>query len=521
MATLILNANGTSPITVSCQRIGKAAYRYVGSKSYSFQGAERSSIRGQARIIPVLVSYVDTATEASIQAAIYNGAQIACSGDILGNIQTQCSVTCDKSDMIPGLPGFFEMALTVTEVQASVVLLKYAPGNTVTGEAFTRSTTGYQHDGSVLSSIAINTKRDSHYIGGVRSLILEDARTNSLIQASDLTQATWTKTRSSALKNATGPDGAVNSASTLTEDATATSSHFTSHAAITITTLTVQSVSGYFKAGARTRVQLDLNSAGGDLILEINLGAGTVTASGTGGASVTNSGIVLLGNGWYRVWISGTFAAATTATLFLFLENAAGATSYSGDGASGVLMYGLQHEVDKPFPSSFIATTTVAVTRGADAYSLPFTYPPQEMTVYAKLVEGGTLQASKYVYQISNAADALPQSNLAGGAGFYGLTHNNNVSPVTSILAQAPSLGNTVELMAHLFADGSVDLSQSINGATATAGSQSAALAFASAWAGQLLWLNSATATTGIGFTALQSFKIVSGCRSLVEMRAI
>lgn len=115
MAVLILNVGG-SQISLACQRAGKGAPVLIGAKSRAFAGNERSSIRGQKRVIPILTSPIDTATEAAIQTLIANGAQFPCSGDILTNVSTICSVDCTASDMIQGLPGFFQMALTVNEV---------------------------------------------------------------------------------------------------------------------------------------------------------------------------------------------------------------------------------------------------------------------------------------------------------------------------------------------------------------------------------------------------------------------
>lgn len=55
--------------------------------------------------------------------------------------------------------------------------------------------------------------------GVSQGLLVEEARTNLCLQSNDLTQAVWVKTSATAAKTATGPDGAANSASTLTASA--------------------------------------------------------------------------------------------------------------------------------------------------------------------------------------------------------------------------------------------------------------------------------------------------------------
>jgi hypothetical protein len=125
MAVLILLANTASPITVSCRRAGKSAPRRVGGVFPSFNGANRSSVRGEAKVIPIAASYLTAAEESAIQVAIANGVQIACSGDIVGNVQTLCSFDSVTSDIVPGTsPELWTMTFTINEVNASTVLLK-------------------------------------------------------------------------------------------------------------------------------------------------------------------------------------------------------------------------------------------------------------------------------------------------------------------------------------------------------------------------------------------------------------
>lgn len=338
MSVLVLNANTASPITVTCQRAGKGVPRRVGSKTYSFAGAERSSVRGQAKVIPITTSYVDTATEALIQNAGYNGAALPCSGDILGNIQTVCSFENVVSNMMPGLPGFFEMSFTLNEVQPSNVLLRYAPGDTITGESFSRATTATYYDvNGVVQTAAINAKRDAHYLNGVRSTLLEGPETEILIRTSEFDNAAWTKGGVTITANAVaGPDGTV-TADFMKEDAS-TGDHRAFQA---ITPANAQGYGGdvFVKQAVGTRlVMLTAVVANGEL------NPGVIFDLAQGIVVYGIGGIRALGSGWFRIW-SGLVGTGGATNFQVRLVQSIGTgtgpvTTYAGDNTSGIYVWG-------------------------------------------------------------------------------------------------------------------------------------------------------------------------------------
>lgn len=478
MSVLVLNANTASPITVVCQRAGKGVPRRVGSKTYSFAGAERSSVRGQAKVIPITTSYVDTATEALIQNAGYNGAALPCSGDILGNIQTVCSFENVVSNMMPGLPGFFEMSFTLNEVQPSGVLLKYAPGDAITGESFARSTVGYQINAAgVLVQKAINVKRDGHFIGGVQSLLLEDAATNSLIQSRDFSNVAWTKVTTTVATGIADPAGGTGACTLTATGANAT------------TTQSLATGSSIVRANS--------------VWLRRRTGTGTINL-------ITPDG--------------GTFIPCTlTATWARF--KAVGVASINRQFQIQIVTNGDAIDADfsqidnTPFATSEIATTTVAVTRGADSDSLPFTTPPGEYSIYLKFVELGVAfgGGAPRLWSIGNAAPSLEV--FGNGNGTFSLKHSNGSSTETATNANAVTLSAIVETLSRLYGDAGVEEIQSVGGAASTTSGQGAQFSFATAWSQLLFWVGSSGGGAP-GYLALQSLKIVAGMRSLAEMQA-
>ena len=174
--------------------------------------------------------------------------------------------------------------------------------------------------------------------------------------------------------------------------------------------------------------------------------------------------------------------------------------------------------------SSYIPSLGAAATRNADVLPFPFPARPQAMTVYVRFVELGSSDpgASGVVVFIGNAAGNAPGMDilfLSGGAG-YSVRHFNLVS-VSATLAVAPTTGDSVELLAHLNADGSVDLEQSINSAVSTKSATSGANALASRWSGQFLWFNSEGISIAVGFAGYRNVVIHRGVQSLATMRRL
>lgn len=411
------------------------------------------------------------------------------------------------------------------EVQPERVLLRYVPGDTMSGESFTRSTAALQKDASdIYQTAAINAKRDSHYVGGVRSILLEDTRANSCIQSYDLTTAAWTGAATVAI-NAVGLQGTPNAATTLTDNSAGAVQIRTPAAVVSVTSDNAKHTAAVWikKDSDTTRFPaVYAYLSGGSAVdrrLHLNTQTGAVTslvATGTSTFRVIDDGlwwiveIVLTNNTSGNVNFSAEVSPAN-GTVF-------GTTAVAAQGSC--IVGNVQLEKNAAFVSSPILTTTVAVTRGADLYSVLFATPPQEMTAYAKFVELGSITVSGTIFDISNAASASPRLLLIPAGGFYA-THHNNVTTVNAPLAVAPANGDVVELLARLFDDGSVDTSQSIAGAATTASALSAALTVASAWSGELCWLNSAGTAGAVGFIAIQQFKIIAASKGMAEMRTL
>jgi hypothetical protein len=185
-------------------------------------------------------------------------------------------------------------------------------------------------------------------------LLIEEGRTNLYQQSEVFNNSFWSKTRSSIREDeTTAPDGTL-TADKLVEDTTASNTH-TIQSTVT-PPATAHTLSVFAKKGERTWIVLRL----GGTNTFFNLDDGTIAAGSVNSPTITN-----FGNGWYRCAVTsslgtqGQFWLATNSTT----------TSYTGDGTSGLFIWGAQLEAGS-FPTSYIPTTTGTLARGADVCSI-------------------------------------------------------------------------------------------------------------------------------------------------------
>jgi hypothetical protein len=128
---------------------------------------------------------------------------------------------------------------------------------------------------------------------------------------------------------------------------------------------------------------------------------------GTVGSGATNATITNFGNGWYRCSFTFTALAAASTSYIQLATADNGASSYTGDGTSGIFVWGAQTEVG-PFVSSYIPTVASQVTRTSDqptiaAPNFASWYNSSEGTLVAEFDVVGINTSSEVVAAISDA----------------------------------------------------------------------------------------------------------------------
>jgi hypothetical protein len=329
----------------------------------------------------------------------------------------------------------------------------------------------------VLETAASGVARFDHNPVTTESLglLIEEQRTNLLTYSEDFTDGTWVKSNTTITSNTiTAPD------STLTGDKIVETSGAGVRQLYKTPSLSAvsHSFSAYFKASERYWFKLNLTGSGA----YFDLSTGVI---GTIDAGVT-AAMTAVGNGWYRCSIVRTVSAGTNYTeIQLALTNGGG--SYTGDGYSGIFIWGAQLEAGA-FPTSYIPTVASQVTRSADSASMTGTnfsewYRQDEGTVYVdyaanqtggapwELTQDGanrmvTVSGANAVFLVSiassfvvanlNFASQLPAKWASAfksgnyGASYNGLTAltNNYGSTLTnvSVLQIGASTGGNVPL---------------------------------------------------------------------------
>lgn len=192
--------------------------------------------------------------------------------------------------------------------------------------------------------------------------VVNGTATNLATWSEQFDNAAWTKTRTTITANAAnGPTGTL-TADKLVED-TSTNTHFVK-CSIPFASVPASSVitwSVYIKAAERTAVRLQgvADSGASICLLQFDLLTGAIST--ISGAAI-RSRATQLDDGWWRCEIT---YQVTTSTLpfdaFIYLCDVTSGTpgTYTGNGTSGVLVWGGQFEI-APFASPYVLTTSTS-----------------------------------------------------------------------------------------------------------------------------------------------------------------
>jgi hypothetical protein len=194
-----------------------------------------------------------------------------------------------------------------------------------------------------------------------KGLLIEEARTNSF-KGSDLSDpafvATTNLTRSSSSQ--LSPDG-VNNAYSFTPTV-GSAQHYMAQGSIAVISGQSYTFSVFAKPNGLTNIAITLSSSFSFASARWNMSTKTLTSS----SGVTATSIQEYPDGWVRVSCTATSVSATNATMYIDTTNLG---SFVGDGVNGFYAWGAQYE-QGAFATSYIPTTTTALTRNADVATM-------------------------------------------------------------------------------------------------------------------------------------------------------
>ena len=334
------------------------------------------------------------------------------------------------------------------------------------------STATYYNSVGTLVSAAINVPRFDYNPStlAARGLLIEEARTNLHTYSADFTNAAWVAGDNTVTANAiVAPDGTT-TADLLIPTAVSSTHAFYQAAAVTTGSTYTQSV--YAKAGSYTFLNF-YGSTGFDSTQYINFNLAT-------GAIGTSSGftgtITSVGNGWYRCTVTAVSNATSASGRIVFrassVARTTGASTFTGDGTSGVYLWGAQFELGA-FATSYIPTTTAAATRSADLATMTGTnfsswYNQSQGTFVTQFVLVGVKSVAG---QRTIAADDGTNTNQMLQAGSSTNTFQTQITTAgaTQVSQSVPSLtlaGFTTYKSAFGYADNNTNTA--VNGVLAT-----------------------------------------------------
>jgi hypothetical protein len=209
----------------------------------------------------------------------------------------------------------------------------------------------------------LNIPRLDYSNGTCPSLLVEPQRTNLTLYSEQINNAAWNKQGGSVTTNSTiSPDGTQN-ADLFTEN-TANVDHAIFDVVSYFVAGTTYTISFYAKANGRTKVELVSANSGTCPNGRFDLVAETATAINAS----FNAQIESVGDGWFRCSVSRVAPNTGLDVPYYAMVESFGTITYVGDGTSGMYFWGMQSEAGS-YPTSYIPTTSAAVTRNADVIS--------------------------------------------------------------------------------------------------------------------------------------------------------
>jgi hypothetical protein len=262
---------------------------------------------------------------------------------------------------------------------------------------FTRASSGtYVGSDGLIKTATTDEARFDHdpTTGESLGLLVEESGTNLLQYSEDFTDPTWIVVNLNGTltpDQAVAPDGTI-TAELYTEDTTTNGRYFAQTFSVTSGTTYTASIWAKQASGDRyLGLVLPAAGFGVNCIASFTLsGAGSyyITTSGTG----TTADIQQFPNGWYRCWLTSqaTSTASPAVQFRLSGSSTNGTQNYTGDGTSGIYVWGAQLE-EGSFPTSYIKNVdaVLGAIRAADVVSISGSnfsswYRQEEGTIFAR-----------------------------------------------------------------------------------------------------------------------------------------
>jgi hypothetical protein len=320
---------------------------------------------------------------------------------------------------------------------------------------------------------------------------VEPSAQNVVVQSQNWLASGWRSDASANVTTLTGTTGTLDPLGTNTANsisptvASGTHLKVSNDGTASYTSGTIYTFTGFFKqgtgiAGRYVQVTPPITAFNQQFYANFDLQLGTIAATGSvSGDTNRASSIESYGNGWYRCRITSTCSTTTTGVGFVAnLITASGDTrSPSFTGVTGDVLYGWGAQLETgSIATSYIPTTTAAVTRNADVINLSGAVSgcigQTEGTIYAE-VDSRNQQTGRIVsFQIAGTAGSGQIRIDTVGASLRCRLINASGTSVFDVTS-SPAMSLGINKMAFAFNAAASGIVVALNGsiiATATAG---------------------------------------------------
>ena len=285
-------------------------------------------------------------------------------------------------------------------------------------------------------------------VNGCPALLVEPSAQNLLQRSEEFENAYWTKSFGNVTQDQTAaPNGLTTADKYVVSNGQPPNSPIIRSFSFAINT--TYTLSLFVKKADYDTASIRLNTTETGLLTNsFNLASGTAT----------NNQIQNYGNGWYRVWVSFTTAATVTNGQVQLIRDA-----QVRDGVAGIFIWGAQLELGS-VPTSYIPTTTAAVTRNADVIrktNIASLIGQSEGTVYFE-VEVTAEARDRWIFSLDSASNSFIQSWISPSRTINVQIQNSASVVMTTLTSSALSVGyhklafayNTATNGCQMFIDG-------------------------------------------------------------------
>jgi hypothetical protein len=202
MSLLTVDVGGASETIIAFQRAGHAEPRTVGARRYAFAGNERSMIRAEPFIVPVLLANLAASTTRTLRTLFAEQAQVVCAGDVFNNggVPVLCSGEITDEMEVGG--AYWIPTLTLRQVTAStrgVLQMSVSPAGVATPSATMigtrRFTVGPSGSATTTATLRAKYRVTTSAAGRATTAVTLNAKRSVSTAASGVASTTATGTK--------------------------------------------------------------------------------------------------------------------------------------------------------------------------------------------------------------------------------------------------------------------------------------------------------------------------------------